>query len=382
MSKVIVFLADGTWNGIGVDSDRDGVPEATNVLKLYHNLAGDESIDSFSLENESERVAMNADRNILQIAKYLHGVGDSDNPLRKMLAGAFGAGVISRIVRGYTFISRNYAPGDRIIIIGFSRGAYTARALGGMIAKDGLLDYNALNITTKAEAYQYGLYVWASYREKRVKSLAQRAINLIWKKIIGLASPVHTEQMIREVSIHAIGVWDTVGAMGIPVYITESDDKSSRMDLFRFADTDLSDKVANGFHALAIDEHRADFEPTPWMPRAGIEQTWFAGAHADVGGGYEESDLSDLGLQWMSNKLATHGDGLLFKDPLPILPKGNFAGDIHDSWNALPYKLKPREIRAIPSEADVHISVKMRLSSAALGYQPAGLNTWTGRYVE
>jgi len=128
MSKVIVFLADGTWNGIGVDSDRDGVPEATNVLKLYHNLAGDESIDSFSLENESERVAMNADRNILQIAKYLHGVGDSDNPLRKMLTGAFGAGVISRIVRGYTFISRNYAPGDRIIIIGFSRGAYTARA--------------------------------------------------------------------------------------------------------------------------------------------------------------------------------------------------------------------------------------------------------------
>ena len=118
------------------------------------------------------------------------------------------------------------------------------------------------------------------------------------------------------------------------------------------------------------------------MPRAGIEQTWFAGAHADVGGGYEESDLSDLGLQWMSNKLATHGDGLLFKDPLPILPKGNFAGDIHDSWNALPYKLKPREIRVIPSEADVHISVKMRRSSAALGYQPAGLNTWTGRYVE
>ncbi len=382
MPKVIVFLADGTWNGIGVDSDRDGVPEATNVLKLYHNLAGDESIDSFSLENESERIAMDADRNILQIAKYLHGVGDSDNPIRKMLGGAFGAGVISRIVRGYTFISRNYLPGDRIIILGFSRGAYTARALGGMIAKDGLLDYNALNITTKEEAYQYGLYVWASYREKRVESLAQRAINLVWKKIIGIASPVHTEQMIRDVPIHAIGVWDTVGAMGIPVYSDEIEGKSSRMDLFRFADTDLSDKVANGFHALAIDEYRADFAPTPWTPRSGIEQVWFIGAHADVGGGYEESDLSDFGLQWMSNKLATQGNGLIFKDLLPIVPKGNFAGDIHDSWNALPYKLKPRAVRAVPSDADVHISVKMCRESPTLGYQPAGLNTWTGEYVE
>ncbi len=382
MPKVIVFLADGTWNGIGVDSDRDGVPEATNVLKLYHNLAGDESIDSFSLDNESERVAMDADRHILQIAKYLHGVGDSDNPLGKILGGAFGAGVISRIVRGYTFISRNYTPGDRIIITGFSRGAYTARALGGMIAKDGLLDYKALNITTKEEAYQYGLYVWASYRENRVESLAQRAINLVWKKIIGLASPVHTEQMIRDVPIHAIGVWDTVGAMGIPVYSNESDSNSSRMDLFRFADTDLSDKVAHGFHALAIDEHRIDFEPTPWTPRAGIDQAWFIGAHADVGGGYDESDLSDFGLQWMSNKLATHGDGLLFKDPLPILPSGNFAGDIHDSWNALPYKLQPRVNRTIPADADVHISVKMRSERADLRYQPAGLNTWTGQYVE
>jgi uncharacterized protein (DUF2235 family) len=128
MSKVIAFLADGTWNGVGVDKDQDGVPEATNVLKLYHNLAGDESIESFTLDNESERVAMDNNRNISQIAKYLHGVGDSDNPIHKMLGGAFGAGLISRIVRGYTFISRNYEPGDKIIIVGFSRGAYTARA--------------------------------------------------------------------------------------------------------------------------------------------------------------------------------------------------------------------------------------------------------------
>jgi uncharacterized protein (DUF2235 family) len=378
MPKVIAFLADGTWNGVSVDKDQDGVPEATNVLKLYHNLAGDESIGSFALENESERIDMDADRNVLQIAKYLHGVGDSDNAIRKMLGGAFGAGVISRIVRGYTFISRNYEPGDKIIIVGFSRGAYTARALGGMIAKDGLLDYKALNIKSKEEAYQYGLYVWASYREKRVESLAQRAINLVWRKIIGLGTPVHTEQMIRDVPIYAIGVWDTVGAMGIPVYGEEN----SRMDLFRFADTDLSNKVARGFHALAIDEYRTDFSPTPWTPRAGIEQAWFVGAHADVGGGYEEPDLSDFGLQWMSDKLAANGDGLRFKDPLPVVPNGKFASDIHDSWNALPFKLKPRAIRAIPTNADLHQSVKMRRNSAAAVYQPEALDTWAGQYID
>lgn len=378
MPKIIAFLADGTWNGIGVDKDQDGVPEATNVLKLYHNLAGDESIASFSLDNESERIALDDDRNVLQIAKYLHGVGDSDNPLHKMLGGAFGAGLISRIVRGYTFISRNYEPGDKIIIVGFSRGAYTARALGGMIAKDGLLDYKALNITSKEEAYQYGLYVWASYREKRVESLAQRAINLVWRKVIGLGTPVHTEQMIRDVPIHAIGVWDTVGAMGIPVYGEEN----SRMDLFRFADTDLSNKVARGFHALAIDEHRADFAPTPWTPRAGIEQAWFVGAHADVGGGYEESDLSDFGLQWMAEKLQLNGDGLRFKDPLPVMPNGKFVSDIHDSWNALPYKLKPRAMRKIANDASLHQSVKLRQEAVAIQYQPKVLAAWAGQYVE
>ncbi len=378
MPKIIAFLADGTWNGVSVDKDQDGVPEATNVLKLYHNLAGDESIDSFALENESERIALDTDRNVLQIAKYLHGVGDSDNPIRKMLGGAFGAGVISRIVRGYTFISRNYKPGDKIIIAGFSRGAYTARALGGMIAKDGLLDYQALNIKSKEEAYQYGLFVWASYRENRVESLAQRAINMVWRKIIGLGTPVHTEQMIRDVPIHAIGVWDTVGAMGIPIYGEEN----SRMDLFRFADTDLSNKVAHGFHALAIDEYRTDFAPTPWTPRAGIEQAWFIGAHADVGGGYEESDLSDFGLQWMSEKLGLGGDGLLFKDPLPVEPNGKFPSDIHDSWNTLPFKLKPRAIRAIPTDADLHSSVKMRRNSTAATYQPKALDGWAGQYVD
>ncbi len=376
MSKTIAFLADGTWNGVKVDSDKDGVLESTNVLKLYHNLAGDDSIESFTLADEGERAALDADRNTVQIAKYLHGVGDSDNAIIKLLGGAFGAGIISRIVRGYTFISRNYQPGDRIVIAGFSRGAYTARALGGMIAKAGLMDYAKFNFADKEQAYQCGLYVWAYYRERQQKNLAERAVDLVWRRVLGIGTEVGQEQMIPNVPVAAIGVWDTVGSLGIPVYDATED---KRLDLFRFADAELSGKVAQGFHALAIDEHRADFTPTPWNARSGIEQVWFAGAHADVGGGYEESGLSDFGLAWMVDRLGTAG--LQYKDPLPLLPAGDVSGELHDSWNALPYKLKPPYLRPIAPDAKVHRSVQQHRAALA-AYQPGNLVNWAGQYVQ
>lgn len=378
MPKTIIFLADGTWNGVDVDKDGDGTFETTNVLKLYHNLAGDESIDSFALENESERIARDGNGNTVQVAKYLHGVGDSRNKLKRAMGGAFGAGLITRIVRGYTFISRHYQPGDAIIIAGFSRGAYTARALAGMIAKDGLLDYAALGHPDKETAYQYGLYVWGSYRENRVANIGHRAITSLWTRFVRMGKCVHTEQMIRDVPVQAIGVWDTVGSLGIPVY----DEENERMDLFRFADTDLSPKVKNGFHALAIDEHRTDFAPTLWTPRQGIEQVWFAGAHSDVGGGYEECELSDIALAWMSQKLHLNGQGARFKAPPPVAPQPEPAGMLHDSWNKLPFKLQPRRHRGVADMDAVHRSVEVRRGAAGLNYAPANLAQWRGVFVD
>ena len=101
---------------------------------------------------------------MLQASKYLHGVGDSDNFLVKALGGTLGAGLVTRIVRGYTFISRNYAQGDKIFIVGFSRGAYTARALAGVIAAKGLLDATRVDLTEKETAYRLGAAVWYAYR--------------------------------------------------------------------------------------------------------------------------------------------------------------------------------------------------------------------------
>jgi uncharacterized protein (DUF2235 family) len=374
MSKNIIFLADGTWNGKDMDKDHDGVLESTNVLRMYRNLAGES--ESGAPENEDEKVHAGGAQQPLQVAKYLHGVGDSDNLISKIAGGGLGAGLISRIVRGYTFISRNYEPGDNIFIGGFSRGAYTARALGGMIAKDGLLNYERLNIDSKEDAYRYGFYVWASYREKREASLASATINRWWRKIISIGTPLHTEDMHREVNIAGIGVWDTVGAMGIPIYKNESE----RADLFRFADTDLSPKVKRGFHALALDEHRIDFSHTPWTPRDGIEQAWFIGSHSDVGGGLSETGLSDIAFDWMSKKFATAG--VLLNDPLTIAPQGDFRAAIHDSRDSLPWKGTPRIVRAVSKAEDSHRSVRDRRNDAALGYNPGSLAAWDGRYVE
>jgi uncharacterized protein (DUF2235 family) len=94
-----------------------GVPDITNVLKIFVNMQGNDTLHDWTKSNEQERVAFDAAGKPVQIAKYLHGVGDSSNRLVHLLGGMFGAGIITRIVRGYTFISRNYEPGDKIVLI-------------------------------------------------------------------------------------------------------------------------------------------------------------------------------------------------------------------------------------------------------------------------
>src|SRR5262249_58479478 len=128
MAKNIVFCADGTWNGPGQSDTKPAERQWTNVFKIFLNLDGSDAARTALFADEQERELV-VDGNLVQIAKYLHGVGDSENFVVRALGGGLGEGLIARIVRGYTFISRNYEAGDKIYIIGFSRGAYTARAL-------------------------------------------------------------------------------------------------------------------------------------------------------------------------------------------------------------------------------------------------------------
>jgi hypothetical protein len=228
MSKSIIFCADGTWNGPGEPDSDDKTAAPTNVFKLFFNLDGRDTPNTSVLEKEQERVLSAADGTTQQHAKYLNGVGDSDNFLVKLLGGALGAGLIIRIVRGYTFISRNYVAGDKIFIVGFSRGAYTARALAGLIAAKGLLDATRLDLTDKVAAYRLGAAVWYEYLRSKLQA-NHSWLGRLEELVLDLPSffklPPQSGQLVAA-PIEAVAVWDTVGALGIPEY----DLKMRRLD--------------------------------------------------------------------------------------------------------------------------------------------------------
>jgi uncharacterized protein (DUF2235 family) len=344
MSKNIIFCADGTWNGPGEPDSDDKTATPTNVFKTFLNLDGLDDPGTTRLAKEQERSLPGADGTPQQVAKYLHGVGDSDNFLVKALGGTLGAGLITRIVRGYTFVSRNYAPGDKIFLLGFSRGAYTARALAGMISAKGLLDARKLGLTdaNKEAAYCLGAAVWFAYRQSALPTepnLFDRVLNAVLNVPAFLLRPPREDQLVSA-PIEAIAVWDTVGSLGIPLY----SDRLVRLDVFRFADTKLSTNVKRGRHAIAIDEQRGDFTPTLWDADDRIVQVLFPGAHADVGGGYplanDESGLSDGAFKWMSDELANLGVRFAASPSCP--PKPNSQGTAHRPWAHPPFdKLLP-----------------------------------------
>ena len=382
MSKTIVFCADGTWNNPNEDENHEQTADPPNVYKLFSGLEGTLSPASLLLADEQEKELTESGL-IVQVAKYIHGVGDSRNPIIKLMGGAFGAGIISRVVRGYTYISRNYQPGDAIAILGFSRGAYTARALAGLIASQGLL--NTALTADKERAYRSGAEAWYRYRRAALKNPFSLAhLSEIVADLPAFLSHGSLQDLdfVSVPALTAVGVWDTVGAMGIPVYASGG----KRQDAFKFADTKLSPKVLNGFHAVALDERRNDFAPTLWDPEDRIQQVLFPGAHGDVGGGYPsantESGLSDGTLVWMAMQMGQLGlrynTGWL--EGLSPDAKGTAHQPwIHAPWNLPGVSLGPRTFPKDMAENDL-IALRMAVSpvvaepgTAPTPYQPTNL---------
>jgi uncharacterized protein (DUF2235 family) len=369
MAKNIVFCADGTWNSPTQDDDRDRAADPTNVYKLFLGIEGTLEPDSLIHADEQEK-GLSVGGETRQVAKYIHGVGDSRNPIVKLMGGAFGAGIISRIVRGYTFISRNYAgPDDDIFITGFSRGAYTARALAGLIASQGLLSPDLTK--EKEQAYRKGAEAWYRYRKETVPGpfglarLTEVATDL--PAFISCSS-LKDADLVPVGRIASVAVWDTVGALGIPDYVG----KGSRADAFRFADTKLSPKVASGFHAVALDERRCDFTPTLWDPSENVTQVLFPGAHADVGGGYPmkngESGLSDVALKWMFERLESAGLVFTESHPYPVVPDP--AGTAHEPWKHGHWRTAER---SFPQGTPEHPSIAGRRAAGDVVADPGEL---------
>ena len=364
MSKNVVFCADGTWSGPNQPDD-DNTSSPTNVLKLFDNLDGADIHETAGQSGkERERSLEAADGSIRQIAKYLHGVGDSANFLVRVVGGALGAGLITRIVRGYTFLSRSWATGDRIFIIGFSRGAYTARALADLVAARGLLDATKLDLTDKTQAYRLGAAVW--YQHQRDLLLGNRSLLGELEDVVTylpgfLTKPPSADQLVA-VPIEAVAVWDTVGALGIP----EFNVKVMRVDCLQFIGRKLSAKVNRGLHAVAIDERRADFTPTLWDADPRITQMLFAGAHSDVGGGYletnDESGLSDGALAWMTEELARLGVDFSAPPAHPVHPDAR--GMAHRPWLHPPWTVLLQDTRGF-SDHGLEVSPTVRDRMAA-----------------
>jgi uncharacterized protein (DUF2235 family) len=323
MGKRIVFCFDGTWQA---------AVNNTNVYRLYKALT------------------VTSD----QVTFYDDGVGADAQGLDRILDGAFGQGLLQKIMDGYTKIAHVFELGDELFLFGFSRGAYTARSLAGMIANCGL---PTGNFTDDCVTQAFAAYRNPASREAILNGLGA----------CGLGGA----------TIRMIGVWDTVGSLGIPAIFGEVDYAK-----YRFLDLGLHPDVKNAYQCLAVDEQRAQFPATLWTsdPAAGqtIEQVWFSGCHGDVGGGTQlaggvdaETRLCDITMGWMMAKAQALG---LTMDPTVAaqygtLPMKYALDKIRETWTPLD---GAQHLRPIASDARVANSVAVRVQYA-LTYVPGNL---------
>jgi uncharacterized protein (DUF2235 family) len=275
--KSIIVCCDGTWNRPGTKEKNKRV--YTNVEILYRCIPPQDV------------------QGINQVKFYESGVGSSTFDLIDIVFGGLkGSGIDKRILDVYSFIAINYEKGDHIYIFGFSRGAYTARSVAGLIRNCGLLKPKNINLAELAYDHYRNRNEYAAPDSDYMQSFRKKFC------------------IEQETFIKCIGVWDTVGALGLPLPFL----KFFNQEKYKFHDLKLSSYVENAFHAIAIDEHRKLFKPTLWEigkprnPDFQFEQCWFSGSHSNVGGGYGNTCLSDIALDWMVEKVTFCG--LLIND--------------------------------------------------------------------
>jgi hypothetical protein len=261
-SKRLILCFDGTWNAI---ADPNIV---TNVVKIANSVG---------LQDPS---------GINQICYYNSGVG-SGGPIDRFMGGVFGAGLKSNVKRAIAFLALNYRTGDEIYLFGFSRGAYTARAVAGVLGVAGIPKE-----IRDAEVH------WERYRQMAKLQSKQRDLRPDSKKYIKLQKQIEDLRSAKdrptnyepgEITITCVGVFDTVGSYGVPAGFG----LSGLPHLFTywtrgFHSRKFGSQVRVGLHAMAIDEMRRPFEPTFWLQKEDerleqgqvVEQVWFPGVHS------------------------------------------------------------------------------------------------------
>jgi hypothetical protein len=285
----LILCLDGTWN-----TDRNEA--VTNVVRLRDLV-------------EPKWPKGSASPTEIQLTYYDEGVG-TGGFLDMFLGGGIGGGISQNVLQAYRFLVQNYAPGAEIYLFGFSRGAYAARSLAGMIGAVGIL-------TPDKCSTEMLVKVWALYRIPP-KDRSPAAINKIRK---------HT----RQATVTCIGVFDTVGSLGIPFSIFRQFNRRR----FEFHTTTLCSNVLHAFQALAIDEKRGPFEAAMWNcpdheEVKTVEQVWFPGVHGSIGGVYKSTDLSDIVLEWMMDRIKANDLSLRLRDNWKWSPR-YFRAEMPDS---------------------------------------------------
>lgn len=312
MGKRIAVFCDGTWNT--ADQVKGDVPCPTNVLKLALQVSKQDSTTP-------------------QLVYYGQGVG-TGRSLDKLTGGAFGHGLEDNLFAAYRFLMLNFESGDEIFLFGFSRGAYTVRSLAGMVRKCGILRLKWASKYSSAER----LYSDQQHPDERSPNEFRRSFSV-------------AEDC--DIPIKFIGVWDTVGALGLPVRGL----RALTAKKYQFHDVELSGTVSHAFQALAIDEHRAPFRDSRWAFKEKVRQTvtqrWFCGAHSDVGGGYQAGEwgLSDIALCWLRDKAFDCGLCMDEEVDRAYEPKPDPLSQVHNSKTGL-YRLTLGIDRMIGTKVD------------------------------
>lgn len=343
-------MADGTGN-------KGGTTPSSNVYNIY---------------NAIELRGGN------QITFYDNGVGTSSNKYWRGLSGAVGFGFKRNIRDLYEYLARNYNPGDKVFIFGFSRGAATVRAFSGLLAACGLVDGRKLSLEELEGRSKEALKIY-----KDSKGDPSRG------------NPSFGEHGV--IPVKFIGVWDTVAALGFPqggnypgigMWVIDLILKalswvSDRLIPHRFYNYELTDNVEYAYQALAIDDERKSFLPLVWdeyKSSTKVEQVWFSGAHSNVGGGYRRAGLANVALDWMMSRAAECG--LKFKKDAAeeVHSNANVHGRLYNSRDggAVYFRYQPRDIEKLcrpklQGKVKIHRSVLERMKRKSGNYAPGQL---------
>jgi hypothetical protein len=289
----LILCLDGTWNT--ADSQ-----EITNIVRIRDLIAP-----------KVERPTGAEEQRI----HYHTGVGTGLSTRDKLIGGSTGSGLGHNVRSAYKYVSQHYEDGMEIYLFGFSRGAFTARSLAAYIGASGLLKADCCSRENEERAWRY-------YRTPPDDRFPSEYDAL--KKL--------SHQNVR---IRLLGVFDTVGALGVPLGLFGSWNRRR----FQFHDVTLGSNIDYAFHALAIDEKRGPFKPSLWqLPNHQdfkyVEQVWFPGVHSNIGGSYADRGLSDRALFWMMSRIERHKVGLTFFADWKDAMKPDLDGKLYDSRTA------------------------------------------------